>query len=135
MAAACLTAQFNSVFQRLNAFQSLLHLYQVSEATRAELRKFTGNLSSLNEDRNRIAHDPRFRKEDGSVARFEITAKSALQFGLVPESIYSLREFQEKVAQKKSGFLLIWKKVKAEIEARPGGFHEPLPQIALSELD
>jgi hypothetical protein len=90
---ACLTSQYNSVFARLNALISLVDLFSISEKVCKDLRKFEGSLGSLNTQRNRIVHDPRFlRGKDQTIGRFEVTAKTSLIFGWQKETVEELTQ-------------------------------------------
>lgn len=66
---ACVTSQFGSVFARLQALQSLAHLHKASKADPKELGRFKADLGCLNERRNRVVHDARFRRPSGEVGR------------------------------------------------------------------
>lgn len=87
---ACVTSQYGSVFARLHALQSLAHLHRAPESDLKELGRFTGDLSSLNERRNRIVHDTRFRRQSGGIVRWETLARKELRFGLQVETMESL---------------------------------------------
>ena len=141
---ACVTSQFGSVFNSLSALESVARVLGGSFLTRGgedhrnpvdELKRFRGNLGSQNNQRNRIVHDARFRRKRGTIARFEIIAKSNPQFGLVDETIEELPQFCLDVDRIRREFLSIWKKVSAELEARPGLSQQRFPPIVLNDLD
>jgi hypothetical protein len=118
---ACLTAQFSSVFARLDALLSLAEMRTISKSSIDELKKFRGHLGGLSERRNRLVHDARFVRQDGSVNRFRVTAKSVLHFNFESETPADLAGFQSEVDQKRQEFLAIWQKILDEFESMPAG--------------
>lgn len=139
---ACVTGQLNSIFARLDALQALAYLWNITQARRDKIAKFAGGLGDLNRQRNRIVHDARFWTERTKVARFEITAKKTLQFGLLSESVTDLNGFCKSVDEKRDEFLSIFKEIYQEFEKKrqyfekqPSGFRLPFPRIVMNDLD
>lgn len=132
---ACVTAQYNSVFARLKALQSLGHLHRAFESDLKKLGIFTGNLSSLNERRNRIVHDARFRTSSGDIARWEALANKTLKFDLQLESRASLLEFRDEVAAARKHFVFIIKPILARAKKLRSAAKLRLPRIAFSDFD
>jgi hypothetical protein len=57
---ACVTTQMNGTTPRLRAMKALMELRGSSAVLLTKLNKFTADLNSPQEDRNRIVHDPWF---------------------------------------------------------------------------
>jgi hypothetical protein len=97
---ACLTAQYNSVFSKLSALISMIDLFDLSGDALKGLRKLQGALSSLSEQRNRIVHDARFQKiRDQTIGRYQVTARSSLNFSWRHESFKTLNSFATRWTQ------------------------------------
>jgi hypothetical protein len=126
--AACLTSQFNSVFARLDALSSLAEVRTISKPSIDALTKISGSLGDLNQTRNRLVHDARYVRENGSVNRFRVTAKSLLRFELEQETPGDLLAFQAKVDAKRQEFLAIWQKVRDEFESTPAQYRLKTPR-------
>jgi hypothetical protein len=126
--AACLTAQFNGVFARLDALSSLAEMRTISKPNIDALTNFSGSLGSLNQTRNRLVHDARFVRENGSVNRFRVTAKSLLRFEFEQETPGDLQAFQAKVDAKRQEFLAIWQMVRDEFESTPARYRLRTPR-------
>jgi hypothetical protein len=133
---ACLTSQYNSVFNRLSALTSLIDLFKISETVCKDLRKFQGSLGSLNTQRNRIVHDARFqRARDQAIVRFEVTTRATLTFGWPEETVEELTEFCLNVDAKRKEFCDIWLVVLTKIEETPGLLLARFPRIVLDDLE
>lgn len=112
---ACLTAQFNSMFHRMNALASLAGQCGISDDLCAEITKLAGKIGYLSEERNRAVHDARFLAiETGTVKRFQSTAKRKLEFDWKPESIDGLHQTASAMSKAKLDFLAIWDRVATE---------------------
>jgi hypothetical protein len=133
---ACLTSQYSSVFPRLDALICLIDLFQISSTAANQLKKFKGEISSLNEQRNRIVHDPRFRRgSDNSIGRWERTGKSSLVFEFREETVKELCDFYEVIVAAKLKFLKIWGLVLERLIKHPQLLRARFPRIAMSDLE
>jgi hypothetical protein len=133
---ACLTSQYHSVFARMDALISLVDLFRISETICKGLRKFQASLGSLNTQRNRIVHDPRFQRgRDQAIGRFEVTTKAALSFEWKEETIKELTEFCLNVDAKRKEFCDIWLVISDKIEKTPGLLLAKFPRIVLNDLE
>ena len=132
---ACVTSQFNSVFARLQALQSLAHLHRASEDDLKKLGRFKADLSSFSERRNRIVHDARFRRHTGEVGRLELLARKELHFGIQTETVESLRQFRDEIAAKRREFIALFRSILRKTQALRARVSKLFPQLVLSDLD
>ena len=140
---ACVTSQFGSIFNSLNALESLARVMGDSFLEREtdsknplkELGKFTGDLGGPNNKRNKIIHDARFVRKGGIIGRFEIRAKSILQFGMMDESVDELKQFCLDVDRMRREFLATWKRISTELKVLPKSSEQWFPRIVLNDLD
>jgi hypothetical protein len=133
---ACITAQYTSIFSRLNALICLISLFGLSEDASKGLKKLQGTLSSLNEQRNRIVHDVRFKRgRDQTIGRYEVTAKSTLTIGWQLETVEDLEQFCRSVDLKRREFFKLWRLVLEKVEAAPQMLQQRFARIVLSDLE
>lgn len=84
---ACLTAQIPNMARRMDALEALLRLRGASDFLLRKVHKFGSDTYGLQEQRNRIVHDPWHVDKDGQLNRLEITAKGKLKFGHIPFAV------------------------------------------------
>lgn len=117
---ACVTAQMNSMFNRMNAMTSLAQERGASDPLRKKLSVLAGKLGSLSEERNRVVHDARFwMVERKKIGRFQATAKANLKFDVQTETISSLYEIAQRMEAHKQEFMKIWAELAAELGKLP----------------
>src|SRR3954447_12643747 len=115
---------------RLRAIRSLLRAHGASDASIKIVGTFAGTLGTLQQKRNRAAHDPRMVHIDTeSIDRLEITADNKLVLGFQPESVNSLTEITLQIDRKVDEFRDIIQKCVNEINALPYTSRPPLRQI------
>jgi hypothetical protein len=118
---ACFTAQLIGPAKRFDVLICLVRLFNGSDVLLDEIKSLQGRASQIGEERNRRLHDAWFVNHvTGVAARFQITAKKELKFGLVEETTTLLEALISKIDKLSYEVHDLGKKIKAEIGASLG---------------
>ena len=91
---------------------------------------------SLNDRRNRLAHDARFKNSTRQrIERLEMVAKGDLKFGFVEETVGDLHSFCEDVDKARDTFLAIWAKILPGLGELPPAPRTRFPRITFAGLE
>jgi hypothetical protein len=127
---ACVTAQMISIHPKLNALKSIVRLRGGSDATISAVNRFASDIGGLVEARNRAVHDPVMRNErTGEVMRLKITARGALSFDFVPETLADLGKTTERIKDAIERFGQLAVAIEAEIDSLPETPRPPFAEL------
>ncbi len=115
---ACVTAQIPAILPRMRALIAVAHTSGCSETLLKDLNKFSSVVDGLGRRRNRIIHDPWFRKKDqNEFARLEVTADRRLVYELRPQSPDEIMDFVREITDAGKTFLKLRKRIHGDLKA------------------
>jgi hypothetical protein len=97
-AGVCLTSQIPNMPGRMNALISLAKLRNASDGIIRKLHKFADDTPGLQEQRNRVAHDPwRIDLSTGQLQRLEVSARKTAKLQYVPVSVEEIESVVDRI--------------------------------------
>jgi hypothetical protein len=97
---ACLTSQVMGSARKLDAFIALVRLRGGDDALVKRLNKFAERARGLQEQRNRIVHDPWLvLTEDGVPQRYEVSARRVARMTTIPTPTSEVSKLCDQIEQ------------------------------------
>ena len=125
---ACMTSQMYTTNAKLSALLSLLKFRRANQKIVDQVNKFSANVRTAQEARNRIAHDMWLvdRNDPGIMGKLRITADKTLNFDIYPIPLDELKKDVGKINASRLEFSVIREQI---MDALP-----TLPEIPQEEL-
>lgn len=126
---ACLTAQIPNMARRIDALAALVKVRGGSKGIVTKINKFGEDTFGLNEQRNRIVHDPWYiDRVTGEIQRLEVSAKRTLKFSYVAVSVNEIQAVVDLIHNHINRWDDLAKEIFAELESSP---EKPPPETQL----